>query len=138
MPSIKVQWIEGLYVKGISSSGHRVPLEGATGDNRGFLPSEMLLVALGSCTTMDIVSLLKKFNTELRSFHVELAGEKNSEHPKSFRDITAIYHLTGDITPEQAWKAVSSSYNKFSVVANSLRVDVQYRILLNGQEVIGK
>lgn len=138
MSSIQVHWQDGLYFKGVSTSGHSVQLEGSSGNDRGFLPSEMLLVALGGCTGMDIVSLLRKFTTEPTSFEVELDGEKNTDHPKSFHSITAIYHVAGDITPEQALKAVSSSYKKYSVVANSLQAKVHYRIILNGKEIIEK
>ncbi|MCW3489610.1 OsmC family protein [Dethiobacter alkaliphilus] len=138
MSSVKVKWQNDLYFQGVSASGQTVQLEGATGTGQGVRPSEMLLLALGGCTGMDIVSLLQKFEARLDHFQVELGGEKHSQHPKSFRTITAVYHISGDVTPQQAWKAVSSSYNKYSVIANSLQANVEYRVLLNGEEITEK
>lgn len=141
MQSVRVTWQEGLHLKGDAPSGYSLPLDGGTaagGQGRGFLPSELLLTALGGCTTMDIVSLLKKFHAPFTSCQVELAGQKHENHPKAFKTITAIYRIDGEITPEQAWKAVNSSYQKYSVVANSLCVAVDYQLILNGAKITGE
>lgn len=138
MPIVTLKWQEGLYLQAQNVAGLTVPVETSPklgGKGRGFLPSELLLSALGGCTAMDILSLLEKFNARPVSFSVELDGTKRTEHPKAFETMTAVYRLEGDITPEQAWKAVSSSYEKYSVVANTLKTAVDYRIILNGMAV---
>lgn len=138
MPTVTLQWQEGLFFEGRSGSGHSVLLEAGVavgGQGRGILPGEMLLMALGGCTAMDIVSLLRKFKTPPHSLSVELSGDKRTEHPKSFEKITAIYHIEGEIPADLAWKAVDSSYKKYSVVANSLRAEIIYRVILNQEEI---
>ncbi|MBS4008510.1 MAG: OsmC family protein [Clostridium sp.] len=138
MLTVNLKWQEGLYFEGHSGSGHKVLLEAGAavgGQGRGILPGEMLLLALGGCTAMDIVSLLQKYKTPALSLSVELSGSKRTEHPKSFETITAIYSITGEIPPDLAWKAVDSSYKKYSVVANSLRSQIIYRLILNNVEV---
>jgi putative redox protein len=98
----------------------------------------LLLIALGGYTAMVIVALLQKFDTPPVSLNVELAGENRADHPKSFTSVTVIYQIEGEISPEKAWKAVTSSYSKYSVVANSLQPELKYRVILNGKDVTGK
>jgi putative redox protein len=141
MPTVTLSWQEGLYFLGDTASGHTVPLEAGSrvgGKGRGVMPGEALLLALGGCTAMDIVSLLNKFDAPPDGLRVELEGDRHEEHPKSYRRITVIYYLDGPITPEQAWKAVRSSYQKYSVVANSLCPEKDYRVILNGSEISGE
>jgi putative redox protein len=141
MSKAELEWQEDLFFVGNTPSGHTVNLEAspvAGGKGRGAMPGEMLMLALGGCTSMDIVSLLKKFNAPPDRFRIELTGERENEHPKYFCCITVIYHLEGQISPEQAWKAVRSSYNKYSVVANSLRSKIDYRVIVNNTEVTGE
>lgn len=136
--TVTLKWQDGLFFEGYSDAGHAVLLEASAavgGKGRGILPGEMLLMALGGCTAMDIVSLLQKFKTPPLSLSVELSGNKRAEHPKSFETITAIYRIEGEISAEQAWKAVDSSYKKYSVVANSLRSHIIYRVILNNEEL---
>lgn len=135
---VKVKWVDGLHLEGHAPSGHSVSLDAGAavgGQGQGFLPSELLLTALGGCTSMDILSLLRKFGAPPTSFEVELEGIKRETHPKSFTTITAVYRIEGEASEEQALKAVRSSYEKYSVVANSLRAAIEYRIILNGVEI---
>lgn len=136
---VNVIWKEEMLLIGNNERGQSITLEApekAGGQGRGFIPSELLLVALGGCTSMDVLSLLKKYGASITSLQVELSGTKRREHPKAFADITAVYKLEGDITPEQALRALNSSYKKYSVVANSLCATVKYQVLLNGREVV--
>ncbi|MBS4032201.1 MAG: OsmC family protein [Clostridiales bacterium] len=138
MKPVQLKLIDGLHLEGHASSGHSVSLDaGATvgGQGKGFMPSELLLTALGGCTSMDILSLLRKFGAPPTSFEVELEGIKRETHPKSFTNITAVYRIEGETSAEQALKAVRSSYEKYSVVANSLRAAIEYKIILNGVEI---
>ncbi len=138
MSKVSVTWNGGLYFTGDDNRGHTVPLESAAaeyGPHHGFLPSELLLAALGACTGMDTVSLLARYGAKVEEFRVELTGTKKEEHPKAFNRITATYYLRGTIEPEQAHKAVSSSYARYSVVANSLSAAIDFKIVLNGSEV---
>jgi putative redox protein len=82
MSKVSVTWNGGLYFTGDDNRGHTVPLESAAatdGQNRGFLPSELLLTALGACTGMDTVSLLARYGAKVEEFRVELSGVKRAE-----------------------------------------------------------
>src|SRR4051812_36397322 len=69
---------------GITPSGHAQVLE--TDHERGSAatPVELLLVALGSCTAVDVISILKKKRQKVSDYRVEVSGTRREEHPRAF------------------------------------------------------
>src|SRR3982074_380876 len=78
-----------------SESGHMATIdeEPAFGENEAMRPTEMLLGALGGCTGINAVLLLKKFKQPLKSLAVEVEGEKDKEWPRAFKKIDVTFHL---------------------------------------------
>ncbi|HKV89398.1 MAG TPA: OsmC family protein [Candidatus Dormibacteraeota bacterium] len=81
-----------------SASGHSAPVDEAPifGDDSAMRPTEMLLGALGSCTGLNAVLLLKKFKQPLSSLEVEVEAEQEKEWPKAFRKIDITFHCGWD------------------------------------------
>jgi len=81
-----------------SDSGHTVATDEPPifGDDSAMRPTEMLLAALGSCTGINTVLLLKKFKQPLRSLRVEVVGEQDEEWPKAFHKIEITFHCEWD------------------------------------------
>ncbi len=50
--------------------------------NSGPRPKPLLLAALGGCTGMDVISMLKKMRVEPSYFNVDVDGELSEEHPR--------------------------------------------------------
>ena len=116
---------EDLFV-GISPSGHAVTLD--TDHNRSSAPSpvELLLIALGSCTAVDVVSILGKKRQHLSDYHVEVSGERRDEHPRSFKSMKVHHVLTGrNISPKAVEQAIELSETKYCSVAATLRPTVE-------------
>src|SRR5256886_14184502 len=69
-----------------SGSGHKVQVDEAPifGDDAAMRPTEMLLGALGSCTGLNAVLLLKKFKQPFKSLAVEGEGEQEKDWPRRF------------------------------------------------------
>jgi len=59
----EISWVEGLTFLGRSGSNHLVSMEPTTKNRVGGAPSPMeyVLIALGGCTGVDVVSLLRKW-----------------------------------------------------------------------------
>jgi putative redox protein len=69
-----------------TGSGHSPALDAAPeagGTECGPRPMEMLLVGLGGCTGMDVISILRKMRQDVTGYEVRVRGERASEHPKS-------------------------------------------------------
>jgi len=137
MPSAKVVWSRGLQFVGLSGSGHAIVTDTAE-DVGGFdsapRPVELLLIAQGACTGMDVVSILKKKRVELKGFEVEVQAETPQEHPKYLTKVHLIYRFCGEEISEEAVKrAIELSLEKYCTVANTIkgRTEITYEYEIN-------
>ena len=61
--NVQVRWKEDMAFEGIDSVGRVVLFDAAPevgGQDKGFRPLEMLLLAMAGCTAMDTILILKK------------------------------------------------------------------------------
>lgn len=109
------------------------------GENKGFRPMQMLLAALGGCSSIDVVSILKKQRQVLEAFDIEIDGEREAgKEPSLFQDILVTFKLTGaSLDPDKVKKAVALSMDKYCSVAKTLEktATIKYLMVLNGVEI---
>ncbi len=129
-----VKWIGGMTFVGKTNSGHTVVMDApqeSGGENLAPTPMELLLIALGGCTGMDIVSLLKKMREDLTEFVIQINGERQEEHPRIYKKIDLVYKFQGkDLNKKNIEKAVSQSFDKYCSVGAMLKLacPITYRI----------
>jgi len=107
---------------GISPSGHAVTLD--TDHDRASAPSpmELLLIALGSCTAVDVIGILQKKRLDVRSYTVQVRGQRRDEHPRSFKQMQVHHIVRGMNIPANAVaQAIELSETKYCSVAATLR-----------------
>jgi len=121
MSSALVRWIGGEKFVGIDSTQHSVVLS-TPSEGIGMKPSEMLLVALASCTAVDVVSILEKRRRPLASLEIQVTAEQDSEPPWPFRKIHLKYVMSGkEISEKDAETAIRLSEEKYCSVAATIR-----------------
>lgn len=102
-------------------AGHKIVMDAdleSGGEDKGVRPKPLQLVALGGCTGMDVVSLLKKMRVDIDDFQMIIEGELSEEHPKHYQSIHLIYQFKGkDLPIDKLEKAVSMSKDKYCGVA---------------------
>lgn len=112
-----VKWIDGMMMVGESASGHAIVMDGPEdlgGKNLGIRPMEMLLLGMGGCTTIDVVSTLKKMREEVRDCCVEILAQRAGEHPKVFTKIHLNFIINGsNLDEKKVEKAISLSADKY-------------------------
>lgn len=92
------------------------------GTNFGVRPMQLLLMGLGSCSGIDIVSILKKQKQTIDSFTMKIEGLREpGKEPSIWQDVTIVFELTGDIDLDKARKACQLSMDKYCSVAETLR-----------------
>lgn len=120
----KVKYIDGLQFVGETDSGHAVIMDGTPdvgGNNTGPRPMELLLLGIGGCSGMDIVSILKKKKENVRNVEIKINGIKADEYPKKFRDINIEFIVKGrGLSDEAVKKAVELSMTKYCSVKATL------------------
>jgi putative redox protein len=86
MNQASIKWVQGLQFVGRADSGHAVVMDAARdmgGADSAARPVELLLIALGGCTGIDVLSILRKMRLKIRSFEIQIRGERVEEEPKS-------------------------------------------------------
>ena len=92
------------------------------GSNYGFRPMQLILSALGSCSAIDMVSVLKKQRQTVEQFKIVVEGEREQDTiPSLWKSIKVSFELHGDIDKEKAVKAGALSIEKYCSVAETLR-----------------
>lgn len=132
----KLDWKTGLSFEGTADSGFILPLGTATSEgglDDGFRPMELLLVGLAGCTSMDVISIMKKKQQDVNAFEVKVHADRAPEHPKIFTNIEMEYILTGrNLDPVAAKRSVELSETKYCPAIAMLRkaVNITTRITL--------
>jgi len=126
-----LRWTEGMqFVATASASNHAIVLDGnpeVGGADTGMRPIEALLCALGSCTAMDVISVLQKKRLDVRAFEVLVNGQRAEEHPRRYTQITLTFVVTGHKIPEAAVeRAIELSQTKYCGATASLNAEIAY------------
>jgi putative redox protein len=116
------------------SSSVKVHIDGSPemgGEGLGVRPMEMVLMALASCSALDLVSILKKQKQDLKDFSVSVEGQRREELPPVFIKIDMAFTLKGDIDPAKADRAAELAVKKYCSVHDMLvagGVEINYTI----------
>lgn len=113
----------GMRFVGRGGSGHAIPMDASPevgGEDSAARPMEVLLCALGGCTGMDVVSILRKMRTEPTSLEVEIKDERATDYPKVITRLHLVYRVMGRVPEENLKKAIELSLAKYCPVANTL------------------
>lgn len=103
-----------------SESRHKVMLDGSSEHTAGPSPMEMVLGSLCACTSVDVVSILKKKREPLEGLTVTAAAERAPSPPRTFTHIHLTYKFRGAVSRKAAEDAVSLSKNKYCSVSKML------------------
>jgi putative redox protein len=119
-----------------SDSGHHVALDGDAAHRGGPSPMELVLMALCSCTAVDVVSILHKKREPFTSLTVSAVAEQAPQAPRVFTHILLTYHVNGEVSTKAAEDAVALSKNKYCSVSKMLEkaATIDYRITYGAKE----
>jgi putative redox protein len=121
---LTLTWREGMIFEGGEPGG---PLAVVDADN-ATAPGPMLhlLLAAGSCTSADVLLILRKMRVPPTALRVELAGTRREEEPRRYTAIHFLYHVAGEgIDEARARRAIELSLEKYCSVVNSLAPDIR-------------
>ncbi|UCD34454.1 MAG: OsmC family protein [Nitrospiraceae bacterium] len=136
----RIKLVENMQFVATADSGHAVLMDAPQsvgGNNSGAKPSELLLMAFGGCSGMDIISILRKKKQEVASFEVNVQGDTPEKHPRYFTNIHIEYVVTGrNISEDAVKKAIALSLNTYCMVGLTIgkaaKITHSYRIVDEG------
>lgn len=135
---IELEYIEGLQFKACSDKNNNYSIlldtsKEAGGNDKGIKPTDLILVGLAGCSSMDIISILKKKKQNIISYKAYVTGERAEAHPKVFTKMLITYEIKGENIDEQAVKrAIELSKDKYcsvwAMLKNVVDIDWSYKI----------
>ncbi len=130
MQTATVKWVGGEEFVAQMPSGHAVPFDADRKHNAAPGPMEMLLGALGACSSVDVVMILAKKRQKLMSLELVISGERAAEPPAVWTKIDMVYRLSGAVEEKAARDAIELSQSKYCSVAAMLRktAEITYRL----------
>jgi putative redox protein len=132
---VDITWTKDMAFEA-SVNNHKIVLDAAEavgGKDCGPRPKPLMLVALGGCTGMDVVSMLKKMRVEFDELNIEVEGELTDEHPKVYHTITIYYIFKGENLPmDKLEKAVNLSQERYCGVTAMLQkaAKIEHKIIV--------
>ncbi|HVY76834.1 MAG TPA: OsmC family protein [Puia sp.] len=110
--------------EGKDGSGHQVHMDSSPetgGHDSGIRPMQMLLIGLGGCSGIDIVSILKKQRQQIDDFRISIDGEREpGKEPSLWKKIRVVFEVRGNVDPEKLKRACALSMDKYCSVAATL------------------
>jgi putative redox protein len=98
-------------------SGHAVTIDTDRARNSAPSPMELLLLALGSCTGVDVVSILRKKRETVTDYRVEVRGRRREDHPRSYERME-VHHIVTAVTFQSGQSRRQLSFRNRNTVAS--------------------
>jgi putative redox protein len=132
-----IKQVKGITLAGKADSNHWITMDGSEehgGSKAGCGPMELVLLALGGCTSMDIIPILEKKRVPLEGYEVNIEAERVADHPKIFSEIHIEFIFYGKgIEPKDIERAIDLSKSKYcsvnAMLEKSVKISHSYKIL---------
>ncbi|EHH2532411.1 OsmC family protein [Vibrio parahaemolyticus] len=120
----EVKWIEDLRFVGKTDKNQEIIM--SSGDGTYFSPMEMVLMAAGGCSSVDVVDGLKSAGQKVVSVNAKLTTERRETAPRIFTQVNIHFEVSGDeLDPEVVAKVAADSLEKYCSVCLMLGKGVE-------------
>jgi putative redox protein len=139
MVKVELERVNGAFgFEAKDAGGHTVKIDTSPetgGENFGVRPMQLLLMGLGGCSGIDILSILKKQRQNVTGFRMRIEGEREpGKDPSLWKNIDVVVELKGDVDPDKAEKAVALSMEKYCSVSETLKragATLNWKVVIN-------
>jgi putative redox protein len=132
-----VKLLDAMAFEATGGSGHTIVLDSAPdhgGAERGLRPMDLLLLGLGGCTGMDVISLLRKMRQDVTAYQVELQADRAPEHPRVVTDVAVVHVIHGrNLDPALIGRAIELSATRYcpasAMLSRAATIHHRYRLV---------
>ncbi len=122
-----ITWDKDLIFVGRTQRGYEVEYDAQ--QQWGCSPTETLLLSVAGCMAIDMVSFLKKMKCEIKTYKMDIVGERNPTPPQYYTSMEMIISVIGtELTAKKLERAISLSHEKYCSVYHSLRKDMKMKV----------
>lgn len=136
--NVSTIWKGGRKFDSTGPSGYSVGMDATPkygGNGEGMTPMELLLAGLGGCMGIDITMILDRFLSDITRIEIQADGTRKETNPSGFTSIDLFFRIDGTVPDYRIWKALLMAEEKYCAVSDSLKADINLRLILNGVEV---
>ena len=120
---IKTKWKTGQKFEASTEKGHKIEMDG---EGSAPSPLELILAAVGGCSSIDVVMILEKGRHQITDCKCELEAERADAVPAVFTKIKAHYIVSGiDLSEKAVERACKLSIEKYCSAALMLNKSVE-------------
>ena len=130
---VRVNWVEDVMFVAESETGHSVVLDGAPesgGRNMGMRPMELMALSVGSCSSYDVVTILRKARQQITSCEAKVTAQRADAIPAVFKSIHLRFRIVGkNLSEKQVERAIELSAEKYcsaSIMLKNAGVEVTH------------
>jgi len=127
---------EDFQMEAVNEEGNTIMMDGSPsigGANLGMRPMQLLLAAIGGCSAIDVIHILKKQRQDITSFSVEVDGMSEPVEDYSlYRNITVLFRIKGNVDVKKALKAAQLSFEKYCSVSKTLEhtANIEFKVII--------
>lgn len=115
---------KAVHLKAFNEEGASIDIDGAPaigGENLGLRPMQLLLAGIGSCSTMDIINILRKQKQPIVDLEVLVDGQREKDKiPSLFETIHIHFILYGNLDNSKTQRAIDLSMRTYCSVTKIL------------------
>lgn len=139
MVKVELERVNGAFgFEARDANGHMVKIDTSPetgGENFGVRPMQLLLMGLGGCSGIDILSILKKQRQQVTDFRMRIEGEREpGKDPSLWKNLELVFELKGEVDRDKAEKAVALSLEKYCSVSETLKragATLNWKVVIN-------
>ena len=137
---IKLKNISGSHSIIENDTGNSISIDNKSVENpKGVSPMELLLMGVAGCSSIDIISILKKQKQNFKDLIIDVEGDREKgELPALFKKIHANVRFIGNLDPQKAFRACELSFTKYCSVSKTLEAtaDITFSVYINNKKVL--
>jgi putative redox protein len=137
MMKVLTKWHGQRAFTAVGDSGYEVKMDATPaygGEGKGSTPTEMLLASLAGCIGIDVTMILKPYLSLVERLEIETDGTRKEDLPKGFTSIVVTFNIDGEVDSKRVWRAIDLGKSKYCAVSDTLKADISFRLILNGEE----
>lgn len=139
MVKVEIERVNGAFgFEAKDANGHTVKIDTSPetgGENFGVRPMQLLLMGLGGCSGIDILSILKKQRQNVTAFRMRIEGEREGgKDPSLWKTIQLVFEFEGEVDKDKAEKACALSMEKYCSVSETLKragAQLTWQVVIN-------
>jgi putative redox protein len=135
---VKTTWHGQRAFTAVGESGYEIKMDATEvygGEGQGVTPTEMLLASVAGCIGIDVTMILRPHLSSIEKIEIETDGTRKEDLPKGFTSIDVTFKIDGNIDSKKVWRAIDLGKQKYCAVSDSLKADISFYLILNGEQV---